>query len=416
MTLLRRVSHGLRLERLKWPCVALVVSCVVWLAGCFGAGSSAAFEPEEFLFVWTTDSDSVDLNYLVVLDADPDSEGYGAVVSTLPVPTEGAIRGHHTEHSMPPGGVPLFVNDFGTGETYLIDLGNPTAPTLVDSFMVAGPLTSPHSFERLDNLDVLATFQTEGQGNTAAGGIARLSPTGVSLAWGSAAPGGADVRPYSLAPVPALDRVVTGSADMRGAVDQQVIQIWRMSDLELLHTLELPDEWGLAAEPRLLSDGETVLVSTFGCSLLNVEGLGSDTPSVSKVWGFPGSSCALPIVSGDFWIQAVPEANGLVTLDVSDPSRPVEISRLSLGSDDWPHWISPAPDGRRIVVTGYAGTRHRVLIVDFDTTTGAMAVDTNFGSADPDRPGVNFIRDVWPHGPTGPGDPHGAVFSRPGVR
>ena len=412
----RGTSHRLRLKRVTWPCVAFAVSCVLWLPGCFSAGSPAPSDPEEFLFVWTTDSDSVDLNYLVVLDADSDSETYGAVVSTLPVPTEGAIRGHHTEHSMPPGGEPLFVNDFGTGETYLIDLADPKAPTLADSFMVAGPLTSPHSFERLDNLDVLATFQTEGQGNIAAGGIARLSPTGTSLAWGSAAPGGADVRPYSLAPVPALDRVVTGSADMRGAVDRRVIQIWRMSDLQLLHTLELPEEWGRAAEPRLLSDGETVLVSTFGCSLLRVEGLTSDTPSVSRVWEFGGSSCALPIVSGDFWIQAVPEVNGLVTLDVSDPARPVEISRLSLGLDDWPHWISLASDGRRIVVTGYAGTRHRVLIVDFDPATGAMAVDTDFGSADPDRPGVSFIRDVWPHGASGPGDPHGAVFSRPRVR
>lgn len=412
----RGASHGLGLKRVTWPCVAFAVSCVLWLPGCFSAGSPSPSDPEEFLFVWTTDSDSVDLNYLVVLNADSDSEAYGAVVSTLPVPTEGAIRGHHTEHSMPPGGVPLFVNDFGTGETYLIDLADPTAPTLADSFMVAGPLTSPHSFERLDNLDVLATFQTEGQGNTAAGGIARLSPTGASLAWGSAAPGGADVRPYSLAPVPGLDRVVTGSADMRGAVDRRVIQIWRMSDLQLLHTLELSDEWGRAAEPRLLSDGETVLVSTFGCSLLQVEGLASDTPSVFRVWEFPGSSCALPIVSGDFWIQAVPELNGLVTLDVSDPAQPVEVSRLSLGSDDWPHWISLAPDGRRIVVTGYEGTRHRVLIVDFDPATGAMAVDVDFGSVDSDRPGVSFIRDVWPHGASGPGDPHGAVFSRPGVR
>ena len=34
-----------------------------------------------------------------------------------------------------------------------------------------------------------------------------------------------DVRSYSLAAVPALDRVVTGSADMRGDVDRRVIQI-----------------------------------------------------------------------------------------------------------------------------------------------------------------------------------------------
>jgi len=395
----------------------LATVLLVGLSACSAEDPSpdegpASEGPSEYLFVWTTDSDSVDLNYMVVLDADRASDGYGGVVSTLAVPTEGAIRGHHTEHRMPAGGVPLFANDFGTGETYLVDLSDPTQPVLIDSFMAAGPLTSPHSFERLENLEVLATFQTEGPGNVAAGGIARLSPSGMTLGWGSAAAGGVDVRPYSLAPVPALDRVVTGSADMRGAVDRRVIQLWRMSDLSLLHTLELPPEWGRAAEPRLLSDGETVLVSTFGCALLRVDGLVSTSPSVSRVWEFEGSSCALPVVVGDYWIQAVPEVNGLVTLDVSDPSNPREVARLSLDDDDWPHWISLSPDGRRIVVTGYAGTRHRVLIIDVEPSTGALAVDSAFTTPGANRPGVSFVRDVWPHGASGAGDPHGAVFSR----
>ena len=367
----------------------------------------------EYLFVWTSDADSVDLNFMVVLDANPDSESYGEVVTTLAVPAEGTIRGHHTEHTMPPDRVPLFANDFSTGETYLIDLSDPTAPELAGMFKGAGPLTSPHSFERLENLDVLATFQTEGEENNSAGGIARLSQSGTMLAWGSAREGGSDVRPYSLAAVPALDRVVTGSADMRGDVDRRVIQIWRLSDLSLLHTLELQSDWGLAAEPRLLSDGETVLVSTFGCALLNVKDLASEAPSVEKVWDFGGSSCALPIVSGEYWVQAVPSVNGLVALDLSDLENPFEVAHVSLENDDWPHWISLSPDGRRIVVTGYAGTRHRVLIVDFDPVTGDLEVDASFTANGLDRPGVSFDRVTWPHGESGPGDPHGAVFSRP---
>ena len=60
-------------------------------------------EPDEAarLFVWTTDSDSVDLNFLAVLDAEPGSATYGEVLTTLPVPTTGPTRGHHTEHRMP---------------------------------------------------------------------------------------------------------------------------------------------------------------------------------------------------------------------------------------------------------------------------------------------------------------------------
>ena len=85
-------------------------------------------------------------------------------------------------------------------------------------------------------------------------------------------------------------------------------------------------------------------------------------------------------MAGRFWIQAVPSANGLVALDVSDPANPVEAARVTLDDDDWPHWISLSPDGRRIVVTGYAGTRHRVILVDLDPETGSMAVDEAFTS------------------------------------
>ena len=389
-------------------------SLIVVIVGCSIPGAEVPVSTtSEYLFVWTSDADSVDLNFMVVLDANPDSDSYGGVVTTLAVPTQGTIRGHHTEHTMPPDSVSLFANDFSMGETHLIDLSDPRAPKLAGTFKAAGPLTSPHSFERLENLDVLATFQTEGEGNNSAGGIARLSPSGSMLAWGSAEAGGSGVRPYSLAAVPDLDRVVTGSADMRGDVDRRVIQIWRLSDLSLLHTLELHSDWGLAAEPRLLSDGETVLVSTFGCALLNVKDLASEAPSVEKVWDFGGSSCALPIVSGEYWVQAVPSVNGLVALDLSDLENPFEVAHVSLENDDWPHWISLSPDGRRIVVTGYAGTRHRVLIVDFDPVTGDLEVDASFTANGVDRPGVSFDRVTWPHGESGPGDPHGAVFSRP---
>lgn len=363
------------------------------------------------LFVWTTDSDSVDLNFLAVVDADRASARYGEVLTTLAVPTEGRTRGHHTEHRMPEDGF-LFANDFGTGKTYVLDLRDPSAPAVADSFVSAGSLASPHSFERLPGGNVLATFQNAGAGNEAPGGLAELDTSGDVVRWASAAADGYYVRPYSLAIVPALDRVVTGSADMRGEGDSGVVQIWRLSDLALLSTLEVPTDWGEAAEPRVLSDGRTVLVSTFGCSLLRVEGLEGDAPTLSRAHHFGGSGCALPVVTGDTWIQAVPAAHGLVALDVSDPARVSEVHTVSLDEDDWPHWIALSPDERRIVVTGYAGTRHRVILVDWDPSTQTLSVDESFGPT-AGRPGISFDRSDWPHGSSGPGDPHGAVFSRP---
>lgn len=382
------------------------------LANCPAAHAPKPVAGSEspYLFVWTTDADSVDLNFLAVLDARRRSPTYGRVLTTMAVPTSGRTRGHHTEHVMPTGGI-LFANDFGTGKTYLLDLRNPLHPALADSFVAAGDLMSPHSFERLANGHVLATFQNRGPGNREPGGIAEVDERGRLVRSGSAAAGDLYIRPYSLAIVPALDRVVTGSADMRGAADSHVIQVWRLSDLALLHTIRIPNEWGAAAEPRVLADGRTVLVATFGCTLLRVVDLASEAPRAERVYSFPGASCAVPAVAGRFWIQPVPGEHGLIALDVQRPDAPREAGRVVLGPNQWPHWISLEPGGRRIVVTGYQATRYHVIVVAFDPTTGSLAVDSAFGGGK-DGPGVSFDRREWPHGASGPADPHGAVFSR----
>src|SRR5690606_25603069 len=92
------------------------------------------------------------------------------------------------------------------------------------------------------------------------------------------------------------------------------VQIWSLSDLSLLHTIVLPDgpdggESMLTAEPRVLDDGRTVLVSTFSCGLYLMDGLDSDAPSARLVASFPrkpGTNCAIPAVVGDYYLVTVP--------------------------------------------------------------------------------------------------------------
>jgi hypothetical protein len=403
-------THAREMKTLGWHIVVAITASGLATSGC-GLTSRAPSDTSSedaaaYLFVWATDADSVNLNFLAVLDVQEGSVSYGQVLATLAVPTAGRTRGHHTEHVMPESGY-LFTNDFGTGKTYVLDLRNPLVPTVADSFVAAGDFTSPHSFERLPNGNVLATFQNRGPGNEEAGGIAELDERGAYVRGSGAATGNLYIRPYSLAIVPALDRVVTGSADMRGAGNSRVLQIWRLSDLSLLHTLPVPEEWGAAAEPRVLSDGRTVLVTTFGCSLVRVVDLAGERPQLERVHRFAGSDCALPVVAGRFWIQSVPADNALVTLDVQQPGSPREVHRVSLGSGHWPHWISLEPGGRRIVITGYRNTRYLVILAKLDRSTGAVVVDSQFGEG-----GVSFNRRSWPHGSSGPADPHGAVFSR----
>jgi hypothetical protein len=102
----------------------------------------------------------------------------------------------------------------------------------------------------------------------------------------------------------------------------------------------------------------------------------------------------------------------VVSLDISDPAAPREVSRLVLGDDDIPHWLAASPDGSRLVVTGHGALRHRVLLARFDTATGALTWDERFRDAGATEPGVRLDNKQWPHGGSAAGIPHGAVFTR----
>lgn len=101
----------------------------------------------------------------------------------------------------------------------------------------------------------------------------------------------------------------------------------------------------------------------------------------------------------------------MVSLDVSDPSYPVEVGRITLGPQDLPHWVSVEPDGDRIVISGYGSLYYRLLIASIDPKNGNLILDDRFREQGKTEPGFNMDRE-WPDGWKGPAIPHGAVFSR----
>ena len=245
-----------------------------------GEGSAGdTGDPASYLYVWAADDDGSESDFVAVIDVRRDSPTYAEVITTLAVGFGG--RAHHTEHAMPEGGI-LLANAFDAGLTFLIDFNEPEAPSMAGYFAEAGEYHHPHSFERLANGNILATFQRRsrpGGGSVETGGLVELDPSGVPIRSGSAAVPELDptIRPYSLCAVPGLDRVVTTSTDMAGVLNPAV-QVWRLSDLSLRSTVVLePGALGSehlgTAEPRLLADGRTVLVSTFSCGLYKLDGL-----------------------------------------------------------------------------------------------------------------------------------------------
>ena len=405
--------------------LARIMLCAAAGAGALNAQTIAKSTakpkaPSDYLYLWTGSTDSTRPDFLAVFDARSASPRYGTLVTTVPVPGR-ANMPHHTEHAMPADGR-LFANGFDRGQSFIFDMTDRAHPRLDGQFGDIAGMMHPHSFLRLPSGNVLATFQMQHDSiGMAPGGLAELTNRGALVRSVSANRPGVDrrIRPYSAVIIPKLDRIVTTTTDMDGKEQTQAVQVWRLSDLKLLNTFDLPngprgDEGTATAEPRLLADGKTVLVSTFSCGLYLLTGLEGATPSGKLVSSFPrkkDTSCAIPVIADHYYLVTVPAWRAVVSLDISNPAKPREVSRVTLAEGDVPHWISIEPNHRRMVITGYAGMKHRVMMANFDESTGHLTLDARFRDEGAPTPGVRMDNKTWPHGGNVAGVPHGAVFS-----
>jgi hypothetical protein len=404
-----------RLPSIRWRLTTLLLLAV---CGCSPMATTNESGGSTHVFDWAWDIDKDSDDFLAVVDVNRRSATYGQVVSTLPAP--GGRGAHHVEYELATN--QLFANAFETGRTFVFDIGDPAHPQLLSNFGDAGPFAHPHSFARTPSGTVLGTFQGRADDHRAVGGLVELDDRGRMLRGASAANQlDPDLRPYSLAVVPQLDRVVTTSADMHGRLVGRSVQIWRLSDLTLLHTVLLPpgprgDEHLHPAEPRVLADGRTVMVATFRCGIYVLSALDS-TPVATLARSFPWSAvtgedtdCNVPVRLGRFWVQPVGTTGSLVVLDVSRPEKPAIVDELGFGIDARPHWLALEPGGRRIVMTGGGTLAGGVYLLDMDPETGKLQLAGGLPATGSGIPGIRFDRDEWPHGKTGPAFAHGAVF------
>ncbi len=410
------------MSRPRWIGASLTLATLLACASADDDPNAASDGASEYLYVWARDASDNENDFLAVYDADPSSPGYATLVSTVDV-GEVALA-HHSEHFMSEGDR-LFVNGFRTGRSYVINLADPTAPFVERAFTSAGPYSHPHSFERTANGTVLATFQNRGAPDSPAGGLVELDSLGNFLRGTDAAdPADPELRPYSLTSIPSMDRIVTTTTDMWTVMASSSVQIWRASDLTLLHTIVLPpgpqgDEHLDVAEARLLSDGRSLIVNTFRCGMYLLTGVDTDAPTIEFVHSFPfesfeaGDQCSVPWLRGEYWLQTVQATHSVVVLDVSDPRHPRQVSEVVLGESVNPHWLSGEIDGDRIVLTGGGDWLDgRAVLLHLDPSNGNLTLIDDFRTAGSKHPGVDMNDQTWPHGATYSAVPHGAVFSR----
>jgi hypothetical protein len=388
----------------------------------------AAPAPSPYLFVWAMEAKHPQASTIAIMSADPAARrkaqglgkdflavfdiqpgaSFGRLVAMLPVGE--AAMAHHTNYAEPPDDV-LYANDWAANRTYVIDLRNPQHPRLLRQFGSIGNYSYPHSFVYLSNGNTLATFQYSGGFNHAPGGLVEIDPRGQVVRTSSAVvPGHPNIRPYSVAVVEKLDRIVTGSADMMGAQASHVAQVWRLPDFKLIETMRMPppadwfnDTATDTSEPRMLADGRTVVVPTFNCGLYLVENLAGDHPTLKHVYDFGYRVCEVPVVAGNFLVESMESGHAIVSLDMRDPEHPHEVSRILLPPDEYPHWLGLEPGGDRLAITGPGALATKVRFATINRRTGKLTLE----------PSTIDLNRAWPDGWQGSAIPHGAVFSNP---
>jgi hypothetical protein len=292
----------------------------------------------------------------------------------------------------------------------------------------------PHSYVRLPNGHVLATFQHRVHAMDAAGmaamaagatmgksgGLVEIDDAGKLVRSASSAdPAFPDalLMPYGLVVMPGIDRVVSTNSSMHDddLFSGVTYQVWRLSDLKRLGTYNFDMGANHYAhvspeEPRLGPDG-AVYVQSLGCGVERITGIATTRPRARLVHTFPGNWCGVPTIVGHFFVQSVPAIHGFMVLDIAHGEHPVEVARLTISPHFAPHWTGYDAKTGRLVVTSGATPEDRLYLLTLDPVTGALGIDAGFRDAD-GQVGFSFAEREWPHGWKGVGMPHGAVFTR----
>jgi hypothetical protein len=442
---MRRTRSSLIATRLPAFRAAAALALAPGLVGCAGGDASAS---DQYLYIWMGDVDHADPDFFAVIDADTTSDRYGDVVATTTVPLHESLP-HHTEYEMPAAGELLFANAHHAEKVLLIDFADPLHPSVTKMLDPVPPFRFPHDMTRLPNGNVLIGYlRSEGPSPQPSdstmpgghGGLAEVTARGEPIRSASAAAAGIDepIRPYAFAMLPDIDRLVVTSAPMMESNSADVVQIWSLSELALLHTMRLPPallengevmrtmrrSTGELApsgdiypfEPRLMPDG-SVLLNAFGCGFYRLTHMDSDEPVIENVHTIeiePSSgvgACGIPVVTGSFWVMPVGAENAVVTLDVSDPAHPREVARLDTGDDFAPHWMAKDPRSNRLILGAENGGENRMLMLRIDPATGALHWDERLRAKN-GIPGIDFRRTTWPHGESGEAFGHAALFQR----
>ena len=234
----------------KPPVVLLILAILLTACSSPEPDIDLQGDPSPYLFVFAGDEDENESDFLAVIDVDPMSETRGLPLSSVPIGHRMSLP-HHMEYVVPPKGEPIFMNSHHHEISFVVDVSDPMAVSIEKEFLPPSPLRYPHDYERTPSGTRLVGYlrsdnespdQSEKSDPGGDGGIAEYTIDGELIRSVSAAVPGLElpVRPYAFALLPEQDRFLVTSAPMHETSWADVVQIYRYSDFQLLHTIELP--------------------------------------------------------------------------------------------------------------------------------------------------------------------------------
>ena len=367
-------------------------------------------------------------DFLAVIDFDEDSDDYGKVIDTVPVPPPGNVGNepHHCHlsadhNTLACGGLLSLLR--GQNGIFFFDVSHARHPRFL--FSTSAPQSSiTDDFLALEGGGFLVTQM----GSASGGAPGRLAEFDADLhlvkEWPDDLPQdgfnphGISVRPelnllvtsdYIL-PASTLN-VVPGDPVLRGA-----IRVWDLQARKIVRTIQIPTALGTMdakltpgdAQPRAFTagmfDGLVYLVDTKAGTAKVVFDCETIVPHFEvPVRGGMTQLLAIPR-RGDRLFFGSFQAGQVGMLDTSDPEHPVQAGIVNLGVNAGPHNVMLTHDDRRLVVTDYFLNEdnfgkihfegdHRVHVIK--VFKNRLQLDTRFD--------VDFNTAF----PTGPARPHG---------
>lgn len=380
------------------------------------------------LYVWAGDQARVAPDFLAVINFDEQSEDYGKVIKTIPIPPPGNVGNepHHChlstdENILACGGLLSLLR--GQNGIFFFDVSEDRDPKFL--FATSAPESSiTDDFYPLPEGGFLVTQMGSATGG-APGRVAEFDENLHLVKEWPEAPPQDGFNPHGISVRPELNLMVTsdfinpvstlngvpGDPVLRGAV-----RVWDLKDRTILRTVDIPtaigtmdvklipgDSQGRAYTAGMF-DGFVYLVDTVTGTATTVFDCENIVPHVEvPVRGGMTQILAMP-QSGDRLIFGSFQAGQIGMLDVSDREHPVQSAIVNLGVDAGPHDLVLTDDDKRLVVTDYFLNEDDFGKIHFEGDHKVHVVDVFRHRLELD---TRFQLDFNTAFSTGPARPHG---------